>query len=197
MTNLEEYYNKFNEEKRLNSRHGQVEFVTSMKYIHKYIDVLEKECEPKILDIGAETGHLVVSTLHTNNAVQTVSRIVNFFEPAERGYIRQQVANTLRGTIAQKLVPTVDEDSRLPAPEILVVTPTAVDFIGKEELDQIYQLVRQGSYDNMTTMNMSLYKLYEDGKITQETALYYSDAKQELEKMMRGVYHGTGVNRKY
>ncbi|MDY6383792.1 MAG: PilT/PilU family type 4a pilus ATPase [Cyanobacteriota bacterium] len=146
---------------------------------------------------AAETGHLVVSTLHTNNAVQTVSRIVNFFEPAERGYIRQQVANTLRGTIAQKLVPTVDEDSRLPAPEILVVTPPAVDFIEKEELDKIYELVRQGSYDNMTTMNMSLYKLYEDGKITQETALYYSDAKQELEQMMRGVYHGTGVNRKY
>ena len=60
MTNLEEYYNKFNEEKRLNSRHGQVEFVTSMKYIHKYIDVLEKECEPKILDIGAGTGRYSV-----------------------------------------------------------------------------------------------------------------------------------------
>ena len=60
MTNLEEYYNKFNEEKRLDSRHGQVEFVTSMKYIHKYIDVLEKECEPKILDIGAGTGRYSV-----------------------------------------------------------------------------------------------------------------------------------------
>ena len=60
MTNLEEYYNKFNEEKRLNSRHGQVEFVTSMKYIHKYLDVLKKECEPKIFDIGAGTGRYSV-----------------------------------------------------------------------------------------------------------------------------------------
>ena len=60
MTNIEEYYNKFNEEKRLNSRHGQVEFVTSMRYIHKYLDILKEQSEPKILDIGAGTGRYSV-----------------------------------------------------------------------------------------------------------------------------------------
>ncbi len=143
---------------------------------------------------AAETGHMVVSTIHTNDAVQTVNRIVNFFEPEERSFVRQQLANTLRGTIAQKLVPTIDGDSRLPAPEVLVVTPPALDFIAKDELERVYELVKQGSYNNMVTMNMSLYRLYEEGKITKETALYYSDAKSELEQMIRGVYHGTGVN---
>ena len=145
---------------------------------------------------AAETGHMVVSTIHTNDAVQTVNRIVNFFEPNERNFVRQQLAATLRGTIAQKLVPTVEGDSRLPAPEILVVTPPVIDFIAKDELEQVYDLVKQGSYNNMVTMNMSLYKLYEEGKISKETALYYSDSKQELEQMIRGVYHGTGVNSK-
>ena len=140
---------------------------------------------------AAETGHMVVSTIHTNDAVQTVNRIVNFFDPSERNFVRQQLSNTLRGTIAQKLVPTIDSDLRLPAPEILVVTPPIIDFIAKDELERVYDLVKQGAYNNMVTMNMSLYRLYEEGHITKETALYYSDAKSELEQMMRGVYHGS------
>lgn len=142
---------------------------------------------------AAETGHMVVSTIHTNDAIQTINRIVNFFEPNERSYVRFQLAQTLRGTIAQKLVPTIDNE-RLPAPEILVVTPAASDFIHKDELERVYDLVKQGSYNNMVTTNMSLYRLYEQGKITKETALYYSDSKAELEQMMRGVYHGAGLN---
>ncbi|MBP3820142.1 PilT/PilU family type 4a pilus ATPase [bacterium] len=143
---------------------------------------------------AAETGHLVVSTIHTNDAVQTVTRVINLFEPAERNFIRSQVASTLKGTIAQKLIPSKDETSRYPAPEILVVTPTVQDFIEKDELDKVYDLVRNGSFNNMTTMNMSLYRLYKDDKITKEMALAYSDNKSELEQLIRGVYHGTGVN---
>ena len=141
---------------------------------------------------AAETGHLVVSTIHTNDAIQTVTRIINLFDPKERDFIRTQVANTLRGTIAQKLVPSSDGSSRLPVPEILFVTPTVQDFIIKDELEQIYSLVKNGTFDNMITFNMSLYDLYKDGKITKEVAIAYSDNKQELEQMIRGVYHGTG-----
>jgi twitching motility protein PilT len=82
----------------------------------------------------------------------------------------------------------------LPAPEILINTPTVQDFIIKDELEKIYDLVKTGSFNNMTTMNMSLYNLYKDGKITKETALTYSDSRQEMEQMLRGVYHGTGSN---
>ena len=145
---------------------------------------------------AAETGHMVVATIHTNDAVQTVNRIINFFNPGEREFVRKQLASTLRGTIAQKLIPTIDGDSRYPALEVLVVTPPALDFIAKDELERVYELVKQGSYNNMITMNMSLYKLYEEGKISKETALYCSDEKSELEQMIRGVYHGTGVNNK-
>lgn len=154
-------------------------------------EIRDKETVVSALN-AAETGHMVVSTIHTNDAVQTINRIVNFFEPNERAFVRQQLANTLRGTIAQKLVPTVDGETRLPAPEILVVTPPVSDFIAKDELEKTYELVKQGAYNNMVTMNMSLFRLFEEGKITQNTAIYYSDAKSELEQMMRGVYHGTG-----
>ena len=142
---------------------------------------------------AAETGHLVVSTIHTNDSVQTVARIINLFDPNERPFIRSQIANTLRGTISQKLVPMTEGGSRVPATEILVVTPTVKDFIQKDELEQIYELVKKGSFNNMTTMNMSLYRLFNEGKISQEVALTYSDNKSELEQLMRGIYHGTGM----
>ncbi len=141
---------------------------------------------------AAETGHLVVSTIHTNDSVQTVGRIINLFKPEERHFVRTQIAATLRGTIAQKLIPTADGSSRVPAAEILVVTPTVKDFINKDELDQVYELVKKGSFNNMTTMNMSIFKLYTDGIISQEVALAYSDNRNELEQMMRGIYYGTG-----
>jgi twitching motility protein PilT len=143
---------------------------------------------------AAETGHLVVSTIHTNDSIQTVERIINLFEPGERPFVRNQIANSLRGTISQKLVPTAEGGTRLPAVEVLVVTPTVKDFIQKNELEKIYELVKKGSFNNMTTMNMSLFKLYDEGKITKETAIAYSDNKQEIEQMMRGIYYGTGVN---
>lgn len=142
---------------------------------------------------AAETGHLVVSTIHTNDAVQTVARIVNMFDPAERDFIRSQLANNLRGTIAQKLVRSKDGNFRYPAPEILVVTPTVQDFIAKDELEQVYDLVKKGSFNNMQTMNMSLFQLYKDGKIDKETAIANSEDKVEIEQMMRGVFHGTGA----
>ena len=95
---------------------------------------------------AAETGHLVFSTLHTNDAVQTINRIVNMFEPDQRQFLRQQLASTLRATLAQKLVPTIDGNSRRPACELLVVTSTIQDLIVKEEVEQIYSLVKSGSF---------------------------------------------------
>ncbi len=142
---------------------------------------------------AAETGHLVVSTIHTNDAVQTVTRLINLFEPGERAFVRSQIGNTLRGTVTQKLVPTIDGETRVAAPEVLVVTPTVQDFIFKDELEKVYDLVKTGSFNNMITMNTSLYNLYKDEKISKETALAYSDSKSELEQMIRGVYHGPGM----
>lgn len=139
---------------------------------------------------AAETGHLVFSTLHTNDAVQTINRIINMYEPNQRPFLRQQLAATLRATLAQKLVPTIDGGSRRPASELLVVTPTIQDLIIKDELESIYGLVKNGSFNNMITMNTSLYQLYKAGIISDEVAMEYSDNKNELQQMLRGIYHG-------
>ena len=140
---------------------------------------------------AAETGHLVLATIHTNGAIQTVNRIVNMYEPADRDFIRAQLASILRGTISQKLVPVANGTGRRPACEVLVVTPTVKDFIQKDKLEDIYSLVKKGSFNNMITMNTSLYKLYEQDLISEEVAISYSDNKTELQQMLRGVYHGT------
>lgn len=140
---------------------------------------------------AAETGHLVFATMHTNDAIQTIYRIVNMYEPEDRDSVRRQLAQTLRGTIAQKLVKKAVGNGRYPACEILVVTPTIKDFIIKDELENIYDLVKKGSFNDMITMNESLFQLVDCGAITKEIALEASDDKMELEQFFRGVYRGT------
>lgn len=139
---------------------------------------------------AAETGHLVLATIHTNDAVQTVNRIINMYDPSDRDVVRHQFANLIKGTISQKLIPVKDGNGRRPACEVLVVTPTVKEFIEKDELNGIYDLVKKGSFNSMITMNMSLYNLYASGYITEEMALEYSDDKTELSQMMKGVYSG-------
>ena len=140
---------------------------------------------------AAETGHLVFSTIHTNNAIETVNRIVNMFNPADRPFVRFQLAHVLRGTISQKLLPLASGTGRKPAAEILVATSTIQDLIVKNELEQIYDLVKKGSYNNMVTLNNSLFNLIKDGSVTEEVAIAASNDPNELKQMLRGVYHGT------
>lgn len=140
---------------------------------------------------AAETGHLVFATVHTNDAVQTVNRIVNMYEPSDRDFVRKQLSIVLRGTVSQKLVPINGGTGRCPACEVLVVTPPVADFIEKNKLEDVYELVKKGSYNCMLTMNSSLYRLYEQGLVTEDVAVEYSDNKNELQQMFRGVFHGT------
>lgn len=144
---------------------------------------------------AAETGHLVFATLHTNDAIQTIYRIVNMYDPEDRVSIRKQLAQTLRGTVAQKLIKKASGNGRYPACEVLVITSTIKDLIEKDELESIYDLIKKGSFNDMLTMNESLFRLYEDGAITKEAALEASDNKNELEQFMRGVYHGTNMRK--
>ena len=140
---------------------------------------------------ASETGHLVLSTLHTNDAVQTINRIVNMFDESNRYIIRKQLSETLRATIAQKLVFSESEQKRFPACEIMVVTPTIKDYINKDNIEEIYELLRDNTIDNMISMNTSLAILAQKGLISQEEALKNSNDEQELEKVFRGVYQGT------
>lgn len=140
---------------------------------------------------ASETGHLVFSTLHTNDAVQTINRIINMFDEANRPIIRKQLAETLRATIAQKLVYSEQNQKRYPACEIMVVTPTIRDYINKDNCDAIYELLGDNNIDDMVSMNSSLAALVSHGLISQEEALENSNDPNELEKIFRGVYQGT------
>lgn len=144
---------------------------------------------------AAETGHLVFATIHTNSAVHTVNRIIDMYNPVDRPFIRSQVADLLRGTISQKLIPLKDGSGRRPACEILNCTATVQDLIRKDELESIYDLVRKGSFADMVTLNDSIFDLLQKGLITEEEALTNSNNEQELRQMMRGVYHGSGLDR--
>ncbi len=140
---------------------------------------------------AAETGHLVFATLHTFNAIQTINRILSFFQPTERDAVRGQFAEVFRGSISQRLLPLAQGSGRIPAVEMLFSTATIKDFIIKNELEEIYKLVQKGSYDDMITFNMSLYNLYKKGLITKEAAMANSDSPNELMHYIRGVYSGS------
>ena len=140
---------------------------------------------------ASETGHLVLSTLHTNDAVQTINRIVNMFEESNREIVRKQLAETLRATIAQKLVYGQKKQRRYPACEIMVVTPAIKDYIAKDNIEEIYELLKENNIDDMISMNASLASLVSNGFISEEEALAASNDGNELEKFFRGVYQGT------
>ena len=154
-----------------------------------------RDCETMTSALkAAETGHLVLATLHTNDAIQTINRMLGFYEPKDRDSVKKQIAEALRGTIAQRLIPRSDKPGRIPACEILVNTPTVKDFIIRDSLEQIYDLVKKGNFNEMISLNISLFNLYKSGIISKENALYFSDNKIELQQYMRGAFHGTSFD---
>lgn len=137
---------------------------------------------------AAETGHLVLATLHTNDAVQSINRIINMFDESNRDLVRKQVAETLRATVAQQLVYSEKDQKRYPACEIMVVTSTIKDYIIKDNLEEIYELVAHNTTDGMISMNGSLAQLVEQDKISQDEAMEASTDPDELSKVFRGAY---------
>lgn len=155
-------------------------------------EIRDKETLDSALS-AAETGHLVLSTLHTNSAVHTISRIVNMYDDSLRGFARERIAHSLRGTIAQKLIPGKN-GGRVPALEMMTVTPAIQDYITKNKLDDVSSIIKKGGVGNLITMNKSIFTLFKAGIIDQETAIDYSDDPTELQQMMRGIFHGTKDN---
>lgn len=139
---------------------------------------------------AAETGHLVFSTIHTNSASQTINRILGLFDDSTRNFVRDRFAKVLRGTIAQKLIRTVN-GGLVPALEIMANTPAIVDYIRKNQLEEVDMLIKRGGYQNMVSMNASIFKLFKGGVISKEEALNSTDDEVELNQMLRGIYHGS------
>jgi len=135
---------------------------------------------------AAETGHLVFATLHTQDAPQTIDRIIDVFPAHQQGQIRVQLAATLMGVCTQQLLPTVDGTSRVPACEILVPTPAVRNLIREAKTHQIYSVMQTGARFGMQTMDASLAELVRRNMVTKELAIRRSSNPEELERLILG-----------
>ncbi|MBS3948918.1 MAG: type IV pilus twitching motility protein PilT [Dethiobacter sp.] len=123
---------------------------------------------------AAETGHLVMATLHTINAPQTIDRIIDIFPPHQQQQIKVQLSNSLIGVLSQQLLRLREKEGRIAATELMVVTPAVRNLIREGKTHQIYSAMQTGARFGMQTMDSSLRTLYREGKISYEDALNYA-----------------------
>ncbi len=140
---------------------------------------------------AAETGHLVFSTLHTVNAIQTVERIITFFPPHQHPLIRMQLSMVLQGVISQRLLPKKDGRGRVPAVEIMISTPTIKEMLQEGRTTELYHAISEGEYYGNQTFNKSLKFLYQNQLISLEEAMAGADNPDELKLEIRGIVRGT------
>ena len=133
---------------------------------------------------AAETGHLVLSTLHTIGAPKTIDRIIDVFPPHQQQQIKIQLASVLQAVISQQLLPNICGDGRVPALEIMVITPGIQNLIREGKTQQIESAVQTGSKYGMKTMDMAIAELYKKGVISMEMAMTYAIDKETLKRMM-------------
>lgn len=133
----------------------------------------------------AETGHLVLATLHANNANQALDRIQHFF-PAERHtQLWMDLSLNLKAMVAQQLIPLADGSGRRAAIEILINTPLAGDLIRKGEVHKLKELMARSTEHGMRTFDQALYELFVEGLITYEDAMTYADSKNDLRLLIK------------
>ncbi|MDP4178720.1 MAG: type IV pilus twitching motility protein PilT [Bacillota bacterium] len=133
---------------------------------------------------AAETGHLVLSTLHTIGAAKTIDRIIDVFPPYQQEQIKMQLATVLQGIVSQQLLPKINNDGRLAALEILVMTPAIQNLVREGKTFQIESSVQTGSKYGMKSMDMSLAELYKKGLISNDSAMTYAVDRDILSRLM-------------
>lgn len=133
---------------------------------------------------AAETGHLVLSTLHTIGAPQTVDRIIDVFPPHQQQQIKVQLSNILKGVVSQQLLPRSDIKGRCVALEIMIGSPAISNLIREGKTHQIYSQIQTGGLAGMVTMDTSIIQLYKEGKISLETATNHAQIKEEFKRLL-------------
>lgn len=133
---------------------------------------------------AAETGHLVLSTLHTIGAAKTIDRIIDVFPPHQQQQIKVQLSSVLQAVISQQLVESIDNSKRVAALEIMVTTPGIQNLIREGKTHQIESAVQTGNKYGMKTMDMSLGELYKKGAISSDTAMTYAVDRDTLKRIM-------------
>ncbi len=136
---------------------------------------------------AADTGHLVLATLHTTNAYSAVGRTLDFFPAHERDQIRRQMASTLRAVICQRLVPA-SSGSVVPAVEIMLNTGTVRKFIEENRLDKLFAAIETATDEGMQTFNQALFKLVKAKMVSEEEALLKATNPEALKMNFRGIF---------
>ena len=140
---------------------------------------------------AADTGHLVMTTLHSSNASQTINRILDFYDKSEQDSIREALAINLRAIISQRLIPKAFGEGRVPGNEIMVNTPIITKLLMENRLDKLHNAIAAGAQDGMMTFNQRLLDLVNAGQITEEDAMEYSDNVEQLKMNFQGIFLGS------
>jgi len=140
---------------------------------------------------AAETGHLVMSTMHTLNAVQTISRIIDLYPPHQQTQVRLQLSETLKGIISQRLIPST-KGNRIVAVEIMINTPHIKKLIAENNLEQIQHAIAKGSYYGMQTFNQSLVNIYKNNLATLEDVVSAASNPDDVLLAIKGIEQEAG-----
>ncbi|MBP7791660.1 MAG: PilT/PilU family type 4a pilus ATPase [Candidatus Goldbacteria bacterium] len=168
-------------------------FKTALKYVLRQ--------DPDVILIGeirddttvgtalsaAETGHMVFSTLHTMDTIQSINRVLDFFSKEQQNQIKMQLAETLRAVVSLRLIKKSDGTGMVPAVEIMIVTPTIRGYIEEGKFGSIKDLIREGGQFGMQTFDQSLISLHKKGLISMEEAKRNATSIQEIELALKGI----------
>lgn len=133
---------------------------------------------------AAETGHLVLSTLHTTGAAQTIDRIIDVFPPHQQAQIRTQLAGVLKGVVSQLLIPVRDNTARIAVHEIMIMTEAIANLIRENKIFQINSSIQTGIRHGMQTLEGGLAKLVNEGEISLESAMEYAGDHEFLKRLL-------------
>lgn len=140
---------------------------------------------------AADTGHMVMSTLHTSNASQSILRLLDFYEEEERRQIRMALATNLHAIISQRLVPKASGSGVAPAVEVMINTPMVRKLIEQDRLEKLASAIEAGERDGMISFNQSLLQLVNAGTVTEEEALVRSTNPEQLQMNLKGIFLGS------
>jgi twitching motility protein PilT len=168
-------------------------FGSALKYILRQdpdVIVIGEMRDPETVAaavVAAETGHLVLSTIHTVDALHTMQRIVDSYPAGQQSQMRLAVANITRGVVAQKLVQTSDGKGRVPCTEILLMTAYTRQLIAENKLPEVYSVMARGQNDGMMTFDQDLLRLCKEGKVSKEAALAETTRPDNFLSMLQGI----------
>lgn len=147
-----------------------------------------RDAETVIAALDAtETGHLVMSTLHTVNAPQTVDRILSFFPAEQHAQVRSRLADNIAGVMSQRLIPSADGDGMLPAFELLISTPHVRELLQEGNTGELARVIDQGTEEGLVSFNQCLRQLVLDHRVDLQEALAASDKPDDLVLALRGI----------